>query len=93
MNYIFVVPIITSILFCLAKFLERKFYSSEENLEDFALKVIVRDAIITFGITLLANIIYMNTHIHLDSFFNMITDTKVLSVPLIAEIYTDTPIF
>ena len=93
MNYIFIVPILTSILFCLAKFFERKFYSSEENHDDFALKVVVRDVIIIFGITLLANVIYINTHSHLDSFLSMITDTKVLSVPLNAEIYTDTPVF
>ena len=81
------------VFYFLVKFLERKYLINEEELEKFALKIVVRDAIIIFCTTLTANFIYSNTHNHLDKFFSVITDTKETNINSIAEIFTDVPNF
>ena len=91
MNNLVVVPLIATICFCLAKLLERR-YLIEEN-DKFALKFIVRDTVMVFAVTLLANFVYHNLHLHIDSFFNVITDTKTLPSTGLTEIFTDTPNF
>ena len=93
MNCLFVIPTIASVLFCIVKFLERKYLTEPDNLEKFALKLIARDVIIIFSITLFANFIYTNTEDQIDNFFSIITDTKGSHINPIAEIYTDSPNF
>jgi hypothetical protein len=92
MSNLLVIPLLATVLFCLAKFLEKRFLSENEH-ENYALKFIVRDAIIVFGVTLLANFVYGNLHTHLDSFLNIITDTKTLPLQGLTEIFTDIPNF
>jgi len=90
MNYLIVVPIISSILFCLAKLLELKYFEEKET---FALKYIVRDAIIVFAVTLIANFIGHNINLHLNTLLNMMTETKTLPLAGMTEIFTDQPNF
>ena len=93
MNYLFIIPIIASLLYCLVKFLERKYLIDSEEFEKLSLKYIVRDAIIIFCVTLFANFIYVNTHHHLDSFFNIITERNETIINTNTEIFTDQPNF
>lgn len=93
MNYLFVVPTIASLFYCLAKFLERKYLVDSNEFEKLSLKYIARDAIIIFSITLFANFIYFNTHHHLDNFFSIITDTNGTDLKTSTEIFTDHPNF
>ncbi len=93
MDYLFVIPTLACVLYFLVKFLERKYLTNEEELEKFALKIVVRDAIIIFCTTLTANFIYSNTHNHLDKFVSIITDTKETNINAVAEIFTDIPNF
>jgi hypothetical protein len=93
MNYLFVIPTITSLLFCLVKFLERKYLSDSDEFDKLSLKYIVRDAIIIFSLSLFANFVYVNAYSHINDFFSIITDTNVPSSNAIAEIFTDNPNF
>ena len=93
MNCLFVIPTIASVLFCIVKFFERKYLTEPDNLEKFALKLIARDVIIIFSITLFANFVYTNTEDQIDNFFSVITNTKGNHINPIAEIYTDSPNF
>lgn len=92
MNYLFIVPLIASTLFCLVKFLERKYLNDSEEFDKLSLKFIVRDALIIFCITLFANFVYVNIYPHLNGFFNIITNTNE-SLNATAEIFTDIPNF
>lgn len=91
MNNLFTIPLLTTFFFCLAKFFEKRFLSDEKD--NYALKLIVRDTIVVFGVTLLSNFVYSNLHTHLDSFMNIITDTKTLPLQGLTEIFTDIPNF
>jgi hypothetical protein len=93
MNCLFVIPTIASVLFCIVKFLERRYLIEPDNLEKFALKLIARDVIIIFSVTLFANFVYTNTEAQIDNFFSVITNTKGIHINRIAEIYTDSPNF
>jgi uncharacterized membrane protein len=91
MNNLIIVSLFSTFFYCLAKFLEKRFLSDEN--EQYALKFIVRDAIIVFFVTFLANFCYSNFHLHLDEFLNIITDTKDLPLIGQTQIFTDTPNF
>ena len=91
MNNLVVVPLLATIFFCLAKFLEKRFLSEKD--ENYALKLIIRDTMVVFCVTLLANFVYSHLHMHLDSFLNIITDTKTLPIQGLTEIFTDNPNF
>jgi hypothetical protein len=93
MNYIFVIPTITSLLFCLVKFLERKYLTDSDEFDKLSLKFIVRDAITIFSLSLFANFIYVNAYSHINDFFSIITDTNVSNINATAEIFTDNPNF
>ena len=50
MNNLFIIPVLCTIIFCLAKFLEKNFSKNEnedEN-EKYTFKLIIRDCIIVF---------------------------------------------
>lgn len=93
MNYIFIVPIITSLLFCLIKIIERKYFTDSEEFDKLSLKFVVRDAIIIFSVTLFANFVYISLYSHINDFFNIITDSSSSSNNAISEIFTDNPNF
>jgi Na+-transporting methylmalonyl-CoA/oxaloacetate decarboxylase beta subunit len=89
MNYL-IVPIISAILFCLAKLLEMKYTDERET---FALKYVVRDTIIIFAVTLVAIFIDSNIKLHFHTLLNLMTETKTLPLIGMTEIFTDQPNF
>jgi lysylphosphatidylglycerol synthetase-like protein (DUF2156 family) len=93
MKYLIIIPLIATVLFCLIKYFEKQFSRNEEQRESYALKYIFRDAILIFGVTLVSNFIYENIHSHLDTLFNIITETKTLPFTGNTEIFTDSPNF
>ena len=90
MDYIITIPLLSTIMFCLVKFLERRYLSDETQRN--SLKFIFRDAIVVFIVTLVANYMYCNIHTHIDNLVNVITETKSLASGN-AEIFTDLPNF
>jgi hypothetical protein len=93
MKYIFIIPLISTLLFCLIKFFEKQYCKNEDQRESYALKYVFRDAILIFGVTLISNFIYENIHNNLDTLFNIITETKALPFTGNTEIFTDLPNF
>lgn len=97
MNNLFIIPVLCTIIFCLAKILEKYSFKNdnddEENNEKYTLKLIIRDCIIVFSSSLLASYIDSYIHAHLDTLFNVITDTKSFPIAGNTEIFTDSPNF
>jgi hypothetical protein len=97
MNHLFIIPVLCTIIFCLAKFIEKKFskndHDDDEKNDKYTLKLIIRDSIIVFASSLLANFIDSQIHVHLNTLFNVITDTKSFPVAGNTEIFTDVPNF
>jgi hypothetical protein len=93
MNSLIIIPLISTFLFCLIKFFEKRFCSDKDKLESYALKYVFRDALLIFGVTLSANYIYTNIHDHIDILFDLVTETKALPFGSNAEIFTDSPNF
>jgi hypothetical protein len=90
MKNLFVVPVITTVLFCISKFIEMKYIDKELK----PLKFIIRDAIIVFVSSLTACYLFFNMNLTLDDFMNVITETKGgIGLGKPAEIFTDTPTF
>lgn len=88
MNKLIIIPLISTILFCLVKFFEKKTF----NDENIVLKIVVRDAIVVFCVTLIGNLIEFYLSHHLDLLLNIITDTKI-PIGGLTEIFTDNPNF
>lgn len=93
MNHLIIIPLVSTILFCLVKILEKHYFSDENDSQPYALKYICRDALILFIVTLLSNYIYNNIHHDLDNLYNVVTDTKTFQFQGTTEIFTDTPNF
>jgi hypothetical protein len=92
MNNIFVIPIITTVLFCISKFIEMKYVDKELK----PLKYIVRDIVIVFVSSLTSCYLFFHLNLTLDDFMNVITETKSNTANIIgknAEIFTDNPNF
>ena len=89
-NLIIVIPLIATILFCLARIFEN-YYTDKDNQYD--TRIILRDAILVFIVTLGSNCIYMYIHVYLENFMNVITDSKLLPIIGTTEIFTDAPNF
>ena len=87
MDNIYIIPFVTTILFCLAKLIEMKFIDKELK----PMKFLVRDAIIVFACSLLASYIFFNSNGSIDDFMSIITETK--TIPKTTEIFTDVPGF
>ena len=91
MNHLFLFPVLTTILFCLAKFIEMRFFSDNRD-ETIPVKYLVRDAVIVFSSSFLVSYIHsMIGDGSIDDFMSIITETK--TIPKITEIFTDTPEF
>ena len=89
-NLLIVVPIIATILFCLARIGEN-YYTDKDNQYD--TRIIFRDAILVFIVTLGSNYAYAFIHVYLENFVNVITDSKVIPILGTTEIFTDAPNF
>lgn len=87
---VFVIPTLTLILFCLARFIEMKFVDKKMK----PLKIIVRDSVIVFISAFIANLALSNMGGSIQNFFSVITDTKTIAGGTGAtEVFTDTPNF
>ena len=90
MNHnVFVIPVIITLLFCIAKFIEMKFIDKELK----PLKFVIRDATIVFLCSLLATFLSMNMNGTIHEFINVVTDTKTAPIGGNTNIFTDEPGF
>jgi len=88
MQQVAIVSFLITLFFCIFKFVETKYLEKE----DVPLKKLVRDAIVVLICSILATTIFFNLEGHINDFFNIITDTKVLNANT-TQIFTDTPGF
>jgi hypothetical protein len=88
MNNIFIIPIFTTIFYCLGKFIEIKYIEKTKV----PLKNIVRDALIIFVCSLSATFIYFNMIDVINNFFNVVTENNV-AFGSTTEVFTGHPEF
>lgn len=88
MEMIYIIPVLTLVIFSLARFIEMKFIDKQMK----PLKVLIRDSVIVFVCAFIANIILSNTGGSIQNFFNVVTDAKTISGGG-AEVFTDIPNF
>jgi hypothetical protein len=92
---ILIIPVITTLLFCVSKIAEMKFIDKDIK----PLKILFRDVLIVFISSLSATYIYFHFSEYIQEFINIITDSKVIAggsgknVVSATEIFTDTPNF
>ena len=92
---ILIIPVITTLLFCVSKIAEMKFIDKDMK----PLKILFRDVLIVFISSLSATYIYFHFSEYIQEFINIITDSKVIAggsgknVVSATEIFTDTPNF
>jgi hypothetical protein len=91
MNNVFVIPIITTALYCISKFIEMKYIDKELK----PLKFVIRDAIVVFISSLSSTYLFFHLNVSLDDFMSIVTESKNVGINTIktAEIFTDTPNF
>ena len=90
MNHnVFIIPVIVTLLFCITKFIEMKYIDKIVK----PLKFVIRDSIIVFICSLLANFIYLNMNGTIHEFINVVTDTKTIPVCGTTDIFTGDPGF
>jgi len=85
----FVISILVTALFCLAKFIEMKYVENELK----PLKFLMRDAVIVFICSVASTFIFFNMDVSLSDFLNVMTETKTAPVGGAAEIFTEAPGF
>jgi hypothetical protein len=88
MEQVFVVSVIITILFCVTKFIERRYMSDEIK----PLKDVVRDSIVVMVCSLTGAYIYFQYSGYIGDFFNIVTETKVLNAAT-TQVFTDVPNF
>lgn len=89
MDAMLIVSVVVTVLFFVIKFLESR-YLERENPRP--LKDILRDTIIVMVCSLLGCFVYFNLNTKINEFFNIITETKVLT-PESTMVFTDSPGF
>lgn len=85
----FIIAILITVLFCLAKFIEMRFIEKQMK----PLKFLVRDACIVFMSGVAATFIFFNMDSTMTDFFNVVTETKSVPQGGAAEVFTDAPGF
>jgi RsiW-degrading membrane proteinase PrsW (M82 family) len=88
MEKIVLISFLVTLLFCGFKFVEIKYLDKEDK----PLKTVVRDAIVVFICSLVATFVFFNLEGHINDFFNVVTDTKVLNAGN-TQVFTDAPGF
>ena len=87
-DHLFLVAVFSVIIFLLARFIEMKFIDKEYQ----PLKILMKEAVMVFGATLVASYGFFYMNGSFKDFMNVITETKVLD-PAATQIFTDTPAF
>ena len=88
MDDMFVVATFVTVVFCLAKFIEIKYFHEEIK----PLKDVVRDCVLVLLSSLGGSFVYFHFQSYIRNFFNVVTETKVLN-SVATEVFTDTPSF
>jgi hypothetical protein len=88
MEKVFVISILVVFLFCLAKFVEMKYFETEAK----PLKHLVRDAMIVFACAALGTFGYFHMDGSVTDFLNIVTENKALNVAA-PQVFTDEPGF
>ena len=88
MDDMFIVAIFITVAFCLAKFIEVKYFHDEMK----PLKDVVRDCVLVLMSSLGGSFLYFNFQTYIRDFFNVVTETKVLNNAT-TEVFTDSPSF
>ena len=88
MDDMFIVATFITVAFCLAKFIEVKYFHDEMK----PLKDVVRDCVLVLMSSLGGSFLYFNFQTYIRDFFNVVTETKVLNNAT-TEVFTDTPSF
>jgi len=90
MENMLIVAIITTLIFCVFKFVEFKFIDKKSEMKP--LKFFVRDMVIVFASSLIAGYFFFNSNKEISEFVNTITDAKVIPDGA-APVFTDAPGF
>ena len=88
MENLFLLAILTTILYCLVKIVEMKYVEKEMK----PLKFIVRDAVIVFISSLVASYTHFYMNDSFTDFMNVVTENKSLNLES-TQIFTDVPNF
>lgn len=88
MEEVFIISIIITIIFCISKFVEMKYFQQDTK----PMKEVVRDILLVFVACLSGGYIFFNFHSSITDFFNVVTETKVLNAAS-TQIFTDVPGF
>ena len=97
-NYLFyimkslflIIPIISTILFCLVRVIEN---STLENDNKYDVRIILRDAIIVFLVSITSIYIDDFCLVYIEQLFNILTNAKIVPIMGTPEIFTDAPNF
>ena len=88
MDQIFIIAIFITLLFCISKYVEMKYFAQDEK----PLKEIVRDALMVLVASITGTYVFFNFQTYISDFFNVVTETKVLNVAT-TQVFTDVPAF
>jgi hypothetical protein len=88
MENLFLIAMITTVLFIGIKFIEMKYLEKEMK----PLKELVRDGLVVFVSTIVASYGFVYSNSSINDFFNIITENKVMNTNT-TQIFTDNPGF
>jgi len=88
MEQVFIVTILITLLFCLTRFVERRYLNDDAK----PLKETVRDALVVMVCSITGAFLYFQFSGIISDFFNVVTETKVLN-PSTTQVFTDSPAF
>lgn len=90
MENMLIIAIVTTLLFCIMKFIEIRFIEKKKEVKP--LKYFVRDMIFVFASSLITGFIFFNANRQISEFVNTITDAKVIPDGP-SPVFTDAPGF
>lgn len=88
MNPVFIIAGAITILYCLGKYVEIKYFTQDEK----PMKEVVRDALMVLVASITGTYVFFNFQTYISDFFNVVTETKVLNVAT-TQVFTDVPAF
>jgi len=92
MEQVFLLAVIITVIYCISKFVEYKYFSGENNGLFPPMKEVVRDVLLVLVACLTGGYIFFYFHHSISDFMNVVTETKVLN-PATTQIFTDAPAF
>jgi hypothetical protein len=92
MDTVFIIPIATTLLFFVIKFIEIRYFRDLDS-EPVPLKNTFRDSLIVFIVSLVSGFIFTQLGSSMDELFSMITDQKMMATSSTTEVFTGQPNF